>query len=288
MANELALILKSPVEELIPKMIAWNNAELLARVEATLEQYKGVTYDDSQIATAKADRAQLNAFCKALNDERIRIGKVYNAPYEKFKGEVDEVLQKVKGTVAERGNRRAGQGVRGTQAAGKAERDHRILQGDRRRLFGAHSLRAHTQPEVAERLHDDEVCQGGHRRRIRERPQRSRGNRGVAVGGRGARQSVLLPHPRPLRRAHGGREAQSRARPRCGDESKAGTGGGRGGGKSRAGNAAGAGRSCRTCAQNAGRAVSGGGHRRATQSVAAVSQREQNQIFGNLRRSYHG
>ena len=51
-------------------MIAWNNAELLARVEATLEQYKGVTYDDSQIATAKADRAQLNAFCKALNDER--------------------------------------------------------------------------------------------------------------------------------------------------------------------------------------------------------------------------
>lgn len=101
MANELALILKSPVEELIPKMISWNNAELLARVEATLEQYKGVTYDDSQIATAKADRAQLNAFCKALNDERIRIGKVYNAPYEKFKGEVDEVLQKVKGTVSE-------------------------------------------------------------------------------------------------------------------------------------------------------------------------------------------
>ena len=101
MANELALILKSPVEELIPKMIAWNNAELLAVVEATLEQYKGVTYDDSQIVTAKADRAQLNAFCKALNDERIRIGKIYNSPYEKFKGEVDEVLQKVKGTVAE-------------------------------------------------------------------------------------------------------------------------------------------------------------------------------------------
>lgn len=101
MANELTLILKSPVEELIPKMIAWNNSELLSRVEATLDSYKGVTYDDSQIATAKSDRAQLNTFCKALKDERIRIGKVYNAPYEKFKGEVDEVLQKVKGTVAE-------------------------------------------------------------------------------------------------------------------------------------------------------------------------------------------
>ena len=82
-------------------MIAWNNAELLARVEATLEQYKGVTYDDSQIATAESGQGAAHAFCKALNDERIRIGKVYNAPYEKFKGEVDEVLQKVKGTVAE-------------------------------------------------------------------------------------------------------------------------------------------------------------------------------------------
>lgn len=101
MANELALTLSSPVEELVPKMIAWNNTELLSKVEATLVQYQGVNYDESQIATAKADRAQLNAFCKALNDERIRIGKIYNAPYEKFKSEVDEVLQKVKSTVQE-------------------------------------------------------------------------------------------------------------------------------------------------------------------------------------------
>lgn len=101
MANELALILERPVEELIPKMLAWNNAELLAKVEATLKGYEGVTYDDSQIAVAKQDRAQLNAFCKVLNDERIRIGKVYATPYEKFKGEVDEVVQRVKSVVAE-------------------------------------------------------------------------------------------------------------------------------------------------------------------------------------------
>lgn len=101
MANELTLILERPVEELIPKMLAWNNAELLARVEATLKGYEGITYDDSQIVVAKQDRAQLNAFCKALNDERIRIGKVYSSPYEKFKGEVDEVLQKVKSVVSE-------------------------------------------------------------------------------------------------------------------------------------------------------------------------------------------
>ena len=39
MSNELTLILKTPVEELVPKMLAWNNSELLARVEETLKQY---------------------------------------------------------------------------------------------------------------------------------------------------------------------------------------------------------------------------------------------------------
>ncbi len=96
MAQDLALILETPVEQLIPKMLAWNNTELLARVEETLKQYEGVSYDDSSIDLAKKDRAQLNAFCKALNDERIRIGKVYSSPYDKFKSEVDEVINRVK------------------------------------------------------------------------------------------------------------------------------------------------------------------------------------------------
>lgn len=96
MAQELRLILETPVEQLIPKMLAWNNAELLARVEEILKQYEGITYDDSSISLAKKDRAGLNAFCKALNDERIRVGKVYSSPYDKFKSEVDEVINKVK------------------------------------------------------------------------------------------------------------------------------------------------------------------------------------------------
>lgn len=101
MSNELALVLTTPVEDLIPKMIAFNNAELLAKVEHYLTQYEGVTYDDTAIGVAKKDQAQLNAFCKALNDERIRIGKIYSAPYEKFKGEVDAVIDRVKKVVAQ-------------------------------------------------------------------------------------------------------------------------------------------------------------------------------------------
>ena len=101
MSQELALIMETPVEKLVPQLLRWNNAELLAAVTETLKQYEGVTYTDKQIAVAKADKAQLNAFIKALNDERIRIGKVYTAPLDKFKGEVDEVIAKVKEVVSQ-------------------------------------------------------------------------------------------------------------------------------------------------------------------------------------------
>lgn len=101
MANELTLALETPVEDLIPKMIAFNNTELLAAVEEMLTGYRGIIYDEKSIGVAKADRAQLNAFSKALNDERIRIGKVYNTPYDKFKAQVDEVIDKVKDAMSE-------------------------------------------------------------------------------------------------------------------------------------------------------------------------------------------
>ena len=93
--SELALVMKTPVEQLIPAMLAWNNTELMAQVEATLKQYQGLTYTDEQMGEAKKDKAALNAFIKALNDERIRIGKVYAAPYDRFKAEVDEVIATV-------------------------------------------------------------------------------------------------------------------------------------------------------------------------------------------------
>ena len=101
MSNELTLVMHTPVEELVPKLLAWNNQELLTAVRQRLTMYQGITYSESEIATAKADKAQLNAFCKSLNDERIRIGKVYSSPYDKFKAEVDEVIGEVKTVVGE-------------------------------------------------------------------------------------------------------------------------------------------------------------------------------------------
>lgn len=92
----MELVLSTPIEQLAPKLIAWNNTELLAQVNKSLENYKGKVYDENSIAEAKADRAALNNFVKSLDSERIRIGKVYASPYEKFKKEVDEVSSAVK------------------------------------------------------------------------------------------------------------------------------------------------------------------------------------------------
>lgn len=123
MSNELALVLKTPIEELIPQMIAFNNEELLARVEHYLTQYEGITYDDSAIGVAKKDRTQLNAFCKALNDERIRIGKIYSEPYNKFKSEVDVVIDRVKAVTV-----KIDQQIKAYEADRQAKRQNEITE----------------------------------------------------------------------------------------------------------------------------------------------------------------
>ena len=105
MENELTIRLEQPIEELIPQMISWNNEELLARVQGVLKQYDGVEYTDSEIGEAKKDRAKLNAFATALNNERIRVSKIYSAPYDKFKAQVDEVVNAVKSVSNKIGDR---------------------------------------------------------------------------------------------------------------------------------------------------------------------------------------
>ena len=99
--NELALILSTPIEELAPKLISWNNTQLLAAVNESLESYRGKVYDEKSITEAKTDVAALRKFATALNSERIRIGKIYDAPLVKFKSEVDAVIQAINTVVSE-------------------------------------------------------------------------------------------------------------------------------------------------------------------------------------------
>lgn len=98
--NELTLVLETEIEKLTPKLIAFNNKELMESVVNTLQNYVGIVYTDKQIGEAKKDRANLNAFSIALNKERIRIQKIYMTPCDLFKKQVDEVINKVTETCA--------------------------------------------------------------------------------------------------------------------------------------------------------------------------------------------
>lgn len=98
--NELTLRLATPIEKLVPAMIAFNNAELMEGVKVRLVAYQGKTYDADSIAEAKADRVTLNKFSKALNDERLRIKKIYTLPLDKFTKEINEVIAVVDSVTA--------------------------------------------------------------------------------------------------------------------------------------------------------------------------------------------
>lgn len=97
--EQLELVLKDDLEKLIPAMIAWNNTELMASVQAILPKYQNQVYTDDNIAQAKEDRATLNAFIKALDSERLEIKKRYTAPLDKFTTEVKEVISAVQTVV---------------------------------------------------------------------------------------------------------------------------------------------------------------------------------------------
>lgn len=60
MAHELTLALETPIEDLIPKMIAFNNTELLSAVEEMLAAYDGVVYDENSISIAKQDMWEIS------------------------------------------------------------------------------------------------------------------------------------------------------------------------------------------------------------------------------------
>lgn len=90
--NLMTFRLNTPIEDLIPAMIGFNNDELMEHARALAERYENAVFDDEAISQAKEARAYLNSLIKTINDERIRIGKLYNEPYNLFKGKVDEVI----------------------------------------------------------------------------------------------------------------------------------------------------------------------------------------------------
>ena len=74
-----------------PEVIEFNFEELKQEITNRVAMYANMVYTEDQVKQAKADRANLNKFVKALSDERIKVKKQCMKPYEEFESKVNEL-----------------------------------------------------------------------------------------------------------------------------------------------------------------------------------------------------
>ena len=79
-------------EFLLPGKIDCNYEELKQELEAKIKEYTSLVYSDEQIKTAKTDVAKLRKVQKAINDERIRLEKMWMEPFDDFKSKTKELI----------------------------------------------------------------------------------------------------------------------------------------------------------------------------------------------------
>ena len=84
----------------VPDQIEFNYEELKKELVEKTEMYKTMVYTEEQIKEAKADRALLNKTRTALNDERIRVQKLYMKPFDDFKAKVDDLISTINGAAS--------------------------------------------------------------------------------------------------------------------------------------------------------------------------------------------
>lgn len=96
MALELNL---EPIQA--PSEIRFNYEELKNQLASMAAEYKGLVFTENQLPEAKKDRAALNRMKKALNDARIQTQREYMAPFDEFKGRIDDLIKLVDEPVRE-------------------------------------------------------------------------------------------------------------------------------------------------------------------------------------------
>ena len=79
----------------LPEEIEFNFQELKTAIANMTEKHKGVVYDESQMKTAKLEKADLNKLFKALEDERKRVKKECLAPYDLFASDIKTLTDMV-------------------------------------------------------------------------------------------------------------------------------------------------------------------------------------------------
>lgn len=76
----------------LPARIDFNFEQLRQEIEEKAKSYSLCVYTEDTVKLAKEDRSTLNRLKKALNDERIRREKEYNAPFMEFKAKINELI----------------------------------------------------------------------------------------------------------------------------------------------------------------------------------------------------
>lgn len=76
--------------------IEWNYEDVKKWVEEGLARYEGLVYDDTQMATAKKDRATLNKLTQAIDARRREMKQLYLQPYELFEAQAKEITGMIK------------------------------------------------------------------------------------------------------------------------------------------------------------------------------------------------
>lgn len=93
--TQLQLAVVTPLDNLRNRTIESNVKELLPIVQAKAREYRDTQYGITQEKICKEDRARLNKFQIAINDELKEIREANNEPYERFACEVQPVIDAV-------------------------------------------------------------------------------------------------------------------------------------------------------------------------------------------------
>lgn len=72
--------------------IKFNYEEIKKELQEKVKKYKNLVYSEEDMKQAKSDKATLNKFKKALNDEKIRIKKTWLQPFEGFETKIKELI----------------------------------------------------------------------------------------------------------------------------------------------------------------------------------------------------
>lgn len=96
----MELKIYNPTEDGFIKAIEWNHEEIKNEVAQKVKMYTNIVYTEDQIKEAKADRAKLNKFVKALEDKRKEIKKQCLAPYDDFEKKMKEIIAVVHEPIA--------------------------------------------------------------------------------------------------------------------------------------------------------------------------------------------